>query len=192
MSFADKLLSFHGRIGRGDWWMLNILIFVVCVVGWVIAFAVFAPSGQPVSVNEVGKPVSDPGDFGAFLLALLAPGIVTLWPSLAIQVKRWHDRDKGAAWLLINFIPYVGPIWAFVELGFLPGTPGPNRFGAGPGQGAGTVADVFGDEEAYSGADAAIARWQAEQTMTAARPGAWTPSSAATGGFGRRGLSPAR
>ena len=108
-----------------------------------------------------------------------------------MQVKRWHDRDKGAIWLLVNFIPYVGPLWVFVELGFLAGTPGGNRFGPGPGQGADSVADVFGDED-DGFADAAIARWQAEQSRNApaSSSGAWTPAPAG-GGFGRRGLSPA-
>jgi uncharacterized membrane protein YhaH (DUF805 family) len=34
--------------------------------------------------------------------------------------------------MLIVLIPLVGIIWFLVELGFLPGTPGPNRFGPPP------------------------------------------------------------
>jgi uncharacterized membrane protein YhaH (DUF805 family) len=34
--------------------------------------------------------------------------------------------------MLILLIPFVGAIWFLVELGFLPGTPGPNRFGPPP------------------------------------------------------------
>ena len=55
--------------------------------------------------------------------------IFLIWIGLALQVKRWHDRDKPGVWVLINFIPFIGGIWALVECGFLPGTPGPNRFG---------------------------------------------------------------
>jgi uncharacterized membrane protein YhaH (DUF805 family) len=55
--------------------------------------------------------------------------LILLWPSLAIQIKRFHDRDKSGWWVLLNLIPIIGPIWLFIELGFLPGTPGPNRFG---------------------------------------------------------------
>ena len=54
--------------------------------------------------------------------------IVALWPSLAIQAKRWHDRDKSAWWLLMNFLPIIGPIWILVENGFLAGTDGENRY----------------------------------------------------------------
>lgn len=74
--------------------------------------------------------------------------------SLAVAAKRLHDRDKSAWWLVLF---YLGPalasglgdtagdagvvfhlvsfgisIWALVELGFLRGSAGPNRFGADP------------------------------------------------------------
>ena len=55
-----------------------------------------------------------------------------LWPALAIYAKRWHDRDKSGWWTLITLVPLVGPIWATVECGFLPGTVGQNRFGQPP------------------------------------------------------------
>jgi len=58
--------------------------------------------------------------------------LVLLWPSLAVQAKRWHDRDKSAWWVLINFVPLIGTIWSLVENGFLSGTPEANRFGPNP------------------------------------------------------------
>ena len=51
---------------------------------------------------------------------------------LAVSVKRWHDRDKPGTWVLINLIPLVGGIWAFVEVGCLRGTFGPNNYGEDP------------------------------------------------------------
>ena len=58
--------------------------------------------------------------------------LAILYPSLAVAAKRFHDRDKSGWWILILFIPIIGFIWYLVELGFLPGTPGPNRFGPDP------------------------------------------------------------
>jgi uncharacterized membrane protein YhaH (DUF805 family) len=55
-----------------------------------------------------------------------------LWASLAITVKRYHDRNKLGGWILIGIIPYVGWIWMIIELGFLKGTVGPNQFGTDP------------------------------------------------------------
>ena len=65
---------------------------------------------------------------GLFLLFLVA----YMWSIIAIQVKRWHDRGKSGAMVLINFIPIVGGIWAFVECGCLRGTEGPNQYGDDP------------------------------------------------------------
>jgi uncharacterized membrane protein YhaH (DUF805 family) len=62
---------------------------------------------------------------GIFSLAVIIPAIL-------VYIKRWHDRDKSGWWMLILLIPIVGAIWFLVELGFLPGTPGPNRFGPPP------------------------------------------------------------
>ena len=47
-----------------------------------------------------------------------------MWTGLALQVKRWHDRDKPWTWVFITFIPFVGGVWALVECGFLDGTCG--------------------------------------------------------------------
>jgi uncharacterized membrane protein YhaH (DUF805 family) len=63
--------------------------------------------------------------FGLFLLA-------SLWSGIALQIKRWHDRGKPGVMVLVNFIPIVGGIWAFIECGCLRGTNGPNTFGDDP------------------------------------------------------------
>ncbi len=57
-----------------------------------------------------------------YVLAIIIPG-------LAIEVRRLHDIDKSGWWWLIAFVPFIGSIWLIV-LFVLPGTPGPNRFGA--------------------------------------------------------------
>lgn len=198
MSFAAKLFSFQGRIGRADWWLLSLLIGAVQMALFFAIFFGMWSAEEASAADALKKPA---GPSAAMLLGwFVVPALVGLWPSLAVQVKRWHDRDKGAVWLLINFIPWLGPLWAFVELGFLPGTSGANRFGAGPGLGEERVADVFGDEDLgpeHDRAAQAIARWQAEQRQTAAAPApdrwaampaAGRPATAA--GFGRRAAQP--
>jgi len=51
---------------------------------------------------------------------------------LATQVKRWHDRGKSGAMVLINVIWIIGWIWTFVELGCLRGSEGENQYGLPP------------------------------------------------------------
>jgi uncharacterized membrane protein YhaH (DUF805 family) len=66
---------------------------------------------------------------GLFLVLLMFVLLIVMaWSTLAMQVKRRHDRDKGWPWLLVGFIPIVGPIWVLVETCWLDGTPGYNRF----------------------------------------------------------------
>jgi uncharacterized membrane protein YhaH (DUF805 family) len=66
------------------------------------------------------------------------------WIGLALEVKRWHDRDKSWLWIFIAFIPLVGPFWAFIECGFLDGTDGPNRFGPSPKAGGAPDLSAYG------------------------------------------------
>ena len=58
--------------------------------------------------------------------------LVLAWVNLAVHAKRWHDRNKSILWILFWFIPIIGQIWTLIELGFIRGTSGPNRFGPDP------------------------------------------------------------
>jgi len=104
------LFSFNGRISRKPYWMFMLILIVGVVVATIIDTAI---TGQTGIVSVI------------FML-------IMIWSSLAIQVKRWHDRDKSGWWVLINIVPIIGPIWAFVENGLLTGTEGNNRFGDSP------------------------------------------------------------
>ena len=85
-------------------------------------------------------PNADPAAAAAAASAMMGKmivpfGILTLlllWPSICLYAKRWHDRGKSGWWSLIIFVPIIGSIWFLVELGFLRGTDGPNRFGPDP------------------------------------------------------------
>lgn len=110
MDYKSLLLSFEGRVGRQTYWMCFLaFIGVGAVVGIITALL---------------------GKLGFIVLALYCLGMI--WCGLAIQAKRWHDRDKSAWWILIGLIPVIGPLWALIENGFLRGTEGSNRFGPDP------------------------------------------------------------
>jgi uncharacterized membrane protein YhaH (DUF805 family) len=106
MTVTQMLFGFKGRLKRLPWWIAT--IFADLGLGMVDAvFGVPRPS--------------------IFFLLLLAPPLI--WISVAVQIKRWHDRDKSGWWFLMNFLPIIGWLWVLIECGFLRGTPGPNRFG---------------------------------------------------------------
>ena len=104
------IFSFNGRINRQTYWLAYIGLF--------IGFSITGAMSESYD--------SDTAAFGGLLMLLL------IWPSIALSVKRWHDRDKSGFWMLINLIPLIGPLWSFIELGFLAGTDGPNRFDTNP------------------------------------------------------------
>lgn len=86
-----------------------------------------AQSRSPGALQRV-----DWGGIVALSVWLAATALVACM-ALSVQIKRWHDRDKSAWWLLIHAVPAIGNTWALVECGFIEGTPGPNRYGLVPG-----------------------------------------------------------
>ena len=112
------LFSFRGRAHRAHYWTGIALFF--------FAWAVLL--GTATATTDTGTDSGNPV-LGLLALTLL---VVGTWAGLAISVKRWHDRAKSGAWILIAFVPFIGPLWAIIEPGFFPGTPGPNPYGSDP------------------------------------------------------------
>jgi len=126
--------SFNGRIPRKTFWLA---ILVMIVITWILEFILFALFGASMmSVDPNATPEAQAMAAQEAMSGMMLPlGILillTIWPSLAIYTKRWHDRDKSGWWSLIGLVPLIGGIWMIVELGFLRGTEGPNRFGPDP------------------------------------------------------------
>jgi uncharacterized membrane protein YhaH (DUF805 family) len=69
------------------------------------------------------------------LTTLLLLGIIV--PSIAVQVRRFHDQDKSGWFVLLGFIPFVGGLIVLVFM-CLEGTRGPNQYGPDP-KGAGNA-----------------------------------------------------
>ena len=108
------LFSFRGRVPRSTFWCYSIAA----------AFAYFAIVA--VLSMLLG---SEPGIAALVSFILYVP---LVWISLALQVKRWHDRDKSGWWVLIALVPFVGALWTFIEAGCLPGSTGTNNYGLNP------------------------------------------------------------
>ena len=130
MDFMHLFLSFEGRIRRSHFWIGVVLLSIVQWAVW--AFTISGAMSAAVQAGNPGGAFSGVGLVGGLLLLAL------VWPSLAVQIKRWHDRDRTGWMVLINFIPLVGFVWTFIECGCMDGTPGPNRYGPSP-KGLGTA-----------------------------------------------------
>jgi uncharacterized membrane protein YhaH (DUF805 family) len=116
LSLKEIYLSFEGRIPRKVYWLYGVLGLMI---------------GAGVALGVIFGLASVLGDwFGLLAIPLY---IMLIWASLAVQVKRWHDRDKSGWWVLIGLIPLIGPLWQLIECGFLEGTQASNKFGPIPG-----------------------------------------------------------
>jgi uncharacterized membrane protein YhaH (DUF805 family) len=115
-TWSGFLFSFKGRIPRSWYWLryaLPYTVLLIVLTALDLALGTFS------------------ADWGLGLFSGLF-SLLALWTSLAVAMKRCHDRDRSAWFLLIGLIPIVGGIWLLVELGFLRGTVGDNRFGPDP------------------------------------------------------------
>ena len=145
MDRLGALFSFRGRASRLTYWRIGLATAATWAVLWIAT--IFVAMGA--------------GNVAVIPLLLVLPVLLV---NLAVCVRRLHDRNKSAWWLL----PFwIGPlillgltqwltdqtgeggaaamaallvalaldIWALVEIGFLRGTPGDNRFGPPPPSG---------------------------------------------------------
>jgi len=106
MDWKYVLFSFDGRINRGKFWLATAVML-------------------PLSIAAV---IIDRGETGT---ASIVATLVILYPSIAVGVKRCHDRDRSGWFVLLSLVPIVN-LWYAIEVGFLPGTEGPNSFGNDP------------------------------------------------------------
>ena len=119
LSMLQKLFGFRGRITRLDFWIAQLVYLVLVLV------AIFGLSGI---ARAWGETAASHYTLGTVMVA----GYVLLaWSSLAVSIKRFHDRNKPGWWMLFSFIPIV-VLFVLIELGFFEGTRGTNRFGPSP------------------------------------------------------------
>ncbi|WP_338642468.1 DUF805 domain-containing protein [Novosphingobium olei] len=119
-----RYADFSGRSRRKEYWMFVLLTFIVAFVcgGLMIA------GGLQNEVDGSGQPG---GLFWLGVGLLAVWGIGSFIPSIAVQVRRFHDQNRSGWMVLLGFVPYVGGIIVLVFM-CLEGTRGANRFGPDP------------------------------------------------------------
>jgi uncharacterized membrane protein YhaH (DUF805 family) len=105
------LLGLDGRIARRTWWLWGVAAPLGLGMYLTVVLRVVGLSAQGTEV---------------------AANLLLLWPTLAVSVKRWHDRNNSGWWVLAALIPVIGWLWVLIANGLLPGTAGANRFGDPP------------------------------------------------------------
>ena len=112
-----RYADFSGRSGRKEYWMF--------LLGYIVLTALIA------ILAGIAASLGSAGFSGTFLVLFVLLALALLIPSLAVQVRRFHDQDKSGWFILLSFIPYIGGIVVLVFM-CLEGTKGSNRFGPDP------------------------------------------------------------
>ncbi|WP_196503655.1 DUF805 domain-containing protein [Aestuariivirga litoralis] len=127
MDWKYLLTSFSGRVNRKPYWLAAI---AVGIVGSVLVWILMALFGtMTVSTDPAVPPMMGFSPIGWVLAAIVY--IALIWASLALAIKRLHDRNRSGWFYLLMLVPLVN-IWVAIEILFLKGTAGPNRFGEDP------------------------------------------------------------
>ena len=137
-----RYAEFTGRSRRMEYWMFALLNAIVVTVLMLVIFGAGGAAGM-FNADMNGNPSAGLGAlFGGMGLLIVVYALAVLLPSIAVTVRRLHDRDMSGWWylgaIIGGMIPLVGFLIsiAFLVLMALPGTPGANRFGPDPnGQG---------------------------------------------------------
>jgi uncharacterized membrane protein YhaH (DUF805 family) len=136
------LFSTAGRINRGKYWLAALIYLVVSAAATIVGlFLITFMSDATAVILYVG---------GGLLF------LTIYFSSVAIAIKRLHDRSKSGWWSIpflilpgllgsasndlvspatglgLSFVGGVLGLWGLIELGCLRGTVGPNAFGEDP------------------------------------------------------------
>jgi uncharacterized membrane protein YhaH (DUF805 family) len=161
MSWTALLFSFQGRINRKPWWIAVILVgFATGASRGILGFVAywsgnfvfdletdqFTPTGIfRLATGAIGladmwinlalgaKRLHDRDRSGWWLLLQF---VAVLLAAIFITVAIAVPKGLAAAWygvaVVSGTLAFVISLWLFVEMGFLRGTSGANRFGPDP------------------------------------------------------------
>ncbi len=161
MAIGQLLFSFKERIGRQYWWIASIAVAVVtgAVSSAIEAVAQshgmgaidtdtnqFEPTGPlGVALSVVGllnlwityalaaKRLHDRDRSGWWLVApILAIAVAVALGFAALSLPEGQREPWNSAAVLATFATLAVIAWLFLEIGFLRGTQGPNRYGPDP------------------------------------------------------------
>jgi len=154
-SLTTLLFTYTGRINRAKYWLALAIYLAITVLLIAIGLIMFGSSLLAIGDEETDDIVVGLLSRGiGFTLIVLVVYIPMVISGFMIGIKRLHDRDKSGWWLLVFYVlpgvlNMIGEslaagglifslaslavsLWALVELGFLRGTAGPNRYGPDP------------------------------------------------------------
>ncbi|MFL5295707.1 MAG: DUF805 domain-containing protein [Phenylobacterium sp.] len=136
-------LSFKGRSNRQRFWLTTLAIWGIIVVGAVLSMAMasvaplvallFLPvylAAVVASLANAARRLHDRAKSAWWLLLFVGVPLLLTLPAQFIETSADPGAQAAGAALALLSLPFS--IWAFVEMGCLKGTTGPNKYGDDP------------------------------------------------------------
>jgi uncharacterized membrane protein YhaH (DUF805 family) len=104
MNWGSYFFSFQGRINRAKLWLFIPIVIGIYIVYFILFSLLFGSSlvammkGGPAGLAAGGASI------GAAMILTCLLFLVILVASIALTVKRLHDRDKSAIWLVVFWL----------------------------------------------------------------------------------------
>lgn len=125
-----------GRADRKTFWLFTLNAFIVVFTVMALYFLGF--SSLVISLKNNFASTTDSLSKIPLIIIIL-PTILSItvpvllvFPFLNLAIRRLHDANFSAWWLLLYLLPYIGGIIMIIFM-CLPGTQGPNKYDVEPG-----------------------------------------------------------
>lgn len=129
-----KYVDGYGRARRREYWYFvlfrALIVGIPVILGGIISGVWSEAGGDPSPVG-----------LGFMILGGLAY-LGTILPNLCAMIRRFHDVGLTGWLVLLNAIPYLGPLVTFI-ICVLPSEARPNTHGPVPGSGGRATAEIF-------------------------------------------------
>nr|WP_290444133.1 DUF805 domain-containing protein [Pseudoalteromonas sp. XMcav2-N] len=114
LSVLKNYTEFKGRARRKEYWLFMLCNLIVMIVLGLVDMMLGMYS-EEAGVGLVS---------GLYALAVIIP-------SIAVGVRRLHDIGRSGWWMLLTFVPLVGPLVLLV-FNVMDSNPGENEYGPNP------------------------------------------------------------
>jgi uncharacterized membrane protein YhaH (DUF805 family) len=106
LGVVSLLFGFKGRINRAQYWLGSVGVGFAAVLALMLVGLVAAPQGVSKDAALQAAPL--------MLIMMGLVGLVAGWAGLALQVKRFHDRNQPGWLTLLPVLPMFGLMFTVV------------------------------------------------------------------------------
>jgi uncharacterized membrane protein YhaH (DUF805 family) len=138
----------RGRIGRMRYFLGGLTLGILAVIPFFILILAWGVLGYSSSIGFAQSEIMGMLSTLNFLipilmfLSLILVFLPLLYMNLMLAVRRLHDLNMSGWFVLVSFIPFIGPLFGLYML-FWPGTSTSNNFGTPPSDSRKFFDDLF-------------------------------------------------